>query len=36
MSLVQEAERIAAQFELTDAEINKGVLEFIGQMSVYI
>lgn len=34
MSLLQEAKRIAAQFEYTDDDIRKGVKAFISQMSM--
>lgn len=33
MALQAEAKRIAAEFEYSDAEVNKGVAEFIAQMS---
>ena len=32
MALAQEASRVAAEFEYSDAQINKAVKEFINQM----
>jgi len=34
MALLQEAKRIAAEFEFSDEEVQKNVVEFISQMSV--
>lgn len=33
MALVEETKRITAQFDYTDADVNKGVQEFLRQMS---
>ncbi len=33
MALAEETSRIAALFEYSDEEVNKGVLEFLRQMS---
>lgn len=33
MGLAEEAKRIAAEFEYTSQDVNKGVKEFIRQMS---
>lgn len=35
MALQAEANRIAGEFEFTDAELNKNVAEFINQMSTH-
>jgi hexokinase len=35
MSLLEEAKRIAAEFEYTDDEVRKGVKHFIHQMSMF-
>lgn len=34
MALAQEASRVAAEFEYSDAQINKAVKEFINQMGM--
>jgi hexokinase len=34
MALAQETKRIAGQFEYTDDDVNKGVQEFLRQMSM--
>ena len=36
MALQAEAERIAAEFELTDEQVQKTVLEFIREMSMSV
>ena len=33
MALAAETKRITAQFDYSDADVNKGVLEFLKQMS---
>lgn len=33
MSVVQEARRVAAEFEFSDEQVQRGVVEFIRQMS---
>lgn len=35
MALAAETKRITAQFEYSDADVNKGVLEFLKQMSKF-
>jgi len=35
MSLIEEAKKVAAEFEYPGAEVNKGVREFIRQMGEY-
>lgn len=34
MSLLEEAKRVAAEFDYTDDEVRKGVKHFISQMSM--
>jgi hexokinase len=34
MTLVEETKRITAQFDYTDEDVNKGVKEFLRQMSM--
>lgn len=35
MALLDETKRITAQFEYSDDDVNKGVQEFLRQMSMY-
>jgi len=35
MSLLEEAKRVAAEFEYSDADVQKGVIHFIKQMSTW-
>ncbi len=35
MSLIDEAEKVAAEFEYSATEVNRGVKEFIKQMGEY-
>lgn len=35
MSLIEEAKKVAAEFDYPEAEVNKGVKEFVRQMRAY-
>lgn len=35
MSLLEEAKRVAGEFEYTDVDVQKGVAHFIKQMSAW-
>lgn len=35
MALLTEAKRVAAEFELTDQDVQKVVVEFLAEMSAY-
>ena len=35
MALAEETKRITAQFDYNDADVNKGVVEFLKQMSKF-
>jgi len=36
MALLAESKRIAAEFEYTDEDVQRGVNEFIAQMSTFV